>query len=84
MSALNDHRFLRGDYDTDFVNGLKPFASKEGEIAAALFSIIPKKIQILKTEEQEQKDPWLMSKYEDIQFRDSYDGYYLSSSSWTR
>ena len=84
LSALNDHRFLRGDYDTDFVNGLKPFASKEGEIAAALFSIIPKKIQILKTEEQEQKDPWLMSKYEDIQFRDSYDGYYLSSSSWTR
>ena len=80
LSALNDHRFLRGDYDTDFINGLKPFASKDGEIAAALFSIIPKKIQFLKAEEQEQKDPWLMSRYDSIQLRDSHSGYPSSSS----
>lgn len=80
LSALNDQRFLRGDYDTDFVNGLKPFASKDGEIAAALFSIIPKKIQLLKTDEgEDQKDPWLMSRYDSIQLRDSHGGY-LSSS----
>lgn len=82
LSALNDDRFLRGDYDTDFVNGLKPFASREGEIAAALFSIIPKRIQILKTEEEEEKDPWLMSRYDGIQLRSSHGGYL--SSSWTR
>lgn len=82
LSALNDDRFLRGDYDTDFVNGLKPFASRDGEIAAALFSIIPKRIQILKTEEEEEKDPWLMSRYDGIQLRSSHGGYL--SSSWTR
>ena len=37
LSALVDQRFLRGDYDTTFVNGLKPFASREGAIAAKLF-----------------------------------------------
>lgn len=81
LSALNDQRFLRGDYDTTFVNGLKPFTSTEGQIAAALFSLLPKRIQIL--ERETDKDPWLMSRYDGLQFRGSHDDYYLSSS-WTR
>lgn len=86
LSALNDQQFLRGDYDTDFVNRLKPFTSKEGEIAAALFSMVPKRIQILKPEQEDKKDPWLMSRYDDIQFRDGNSGYLSSSSSssWTK
>jgi acetyl-CoA carboxylase, biotin carboxylase subunit len=84
LSTLNDDRFLCGDYDTNFVNGLKPYASSGGEIAAALFSISPRKIQILQKEGN--KDPWLMSRYDEIQ--QQYQGkrrrdYYLSSS-WTR
>jgi acetyl-CoA carboxylase biotin carboxylase subunit len=81
LSALNDQRFLRGDYDTTFVNGLKPFASREGQIAAALFSLLPKRIQILQREKD--KDPWLMSRYDDIQYRGNRSDCYLSSS-WTR
>ena len=81
LSALNDQRFLRGDYDTTFVNGLKPFASREGQIAAALFSLLPKRIQIL--EREKDKDPWLMSRYDDIQqFYGNHNDYL--SSSWTR
>lgn len=81
LSALNDQRFLRGDYDTTFVNGLKPFASREGQIAAALFSLLPKRIQIL--EREKDKDPWLMSRYDDIQYRGNHRNYHISSS-WTR
>ncbi len=81
LSALNDERFLRGDYDTTFVDKLMPFASRDGEIVAAIYSVLPKRIQIL--ERDEAKDPWLMSKYDDIQqFRGNHIGYL--SSSWTR
>ena len=81
LSALNDERFLRGDYDTTFVDKLMPFASRDGEIAAAIYSVLPKRIQIL--ERDEAKDPWLMSKYDDLQqFRGNHIGYL--SSSWTR
>ena len=82
LSALNDQRFLRGDYDTTFVDGLKPFASKEGEIVAALFSLLPKRIKIIQREENV-KDPWVMSKYYDLQqFRDNHIG--QLPSGWTR
>ncbi len=37
LSALNDQRFLRGDYDTTFVKGLKPFASRDGQIGGSTF-----------------------------------------------
>ncbi len=82
LSALNDQQFLHGNYDTDFVNRLRPFASEDGEIAAALFSVMPKRIQILKTGGEEYKDPWLMGKYNDMQLHESHNGYL--SSSWTR
>jgi acetyl-CoA carboxylase biotin carboxylase subunit len=81
LSALNDQRFLHGDYDTTFVNGLKPFASRDGQIAAALFSLLPKRIQVL--ERETDKDPWLTSRYDGLQFRSNHGDYYLSSS-WTR
>lgn len=81
VSALNDHRFLSGDYDTTFVNSVKPFASRDGEIAAALFSLLPKRIQIL--ERDDVRDPWLMSRYEDVQQSRGNHSDYLSSS-WIR
>ncbi|MGB7676995.1 MAG: acetyl-CoA carboxylase biotin carboxylase subunit, partial [Nitrososphaeraceae archaeon] len=36
ISALSDNRFLEGNYDTSFINELRPFSSKDGEVAAAI------------------------------------------------
>ncbi|MGB5089634.1 MAG: hypothetical protein WBN72_01695, partial [Nitrososphaeraceae archaeon] len=47
VSALRDKRFREGNYDTSFVNQLKYFSSKQGEIAAALFLVMPKKLHFL-------------------------------------
>ena len=33
ISALSDNRFLEGNYDTSFINELRPFSSKNGEVA---------------------------------------------------
>ena len=33
ISALNDARFIVGNYDTSFIENLRPFSSKDGEIA---------------------------------------------------
>ena len=53
ISALNDRRFIDGNYDTSFINEMMPFSSKDGEIAAAIFHLLPKKIEFLKIEENE-------------------------------
>src|SRR5690242_1599056 len=51
ISALNDARFVVGNYDTSFIEKLRPFSSKDGEIAAAsLNSLLPKKIEFLNKE----------------------------------
>lgn len=51
ISALNDARFVVGNYDTSFIEKLRPFSSKDGEIAAAsLNSPLPKKIEFLNKE----------------------------------
>jgi len=64
ISALNDARFISGNYDTSFIEELKPFSSKDGEIAAALVSLLPKKIEFLNNDVQEMAvDPWTMSRY---------------------
>lgn len=39
ISALNDARFVVGNYDTSFIEKLRPFSSKDGEIAAASLNI---------------------------------------------
>ena len=37
ISALHDRRFVEGSYDTSFINEMKSFSSKEGEIAEQLY-----------------------------------------------
>lgn len=64
VSALNDQRFIRGDYDTSFIEKLKPFSSRDGEVAAAIIALLPKKIQFLKREDA--RDPWMQSRFDVI------------------
>jgi acetyl/propionyl-CoA carboxylase alpha subunit len=64
ISALYDRRFVEGSYDTSFINEMKSFSSKEGEIAAAILSILPKRMEFLKSEEEEEQDPWLKSRFD--------------------
>ncbi|MGH9982042.1 MAG: hypothetical protein ACRD6U_10875, partial [Nitrososphaeraceae archaeon] len=59
ISALNDRRFIDGKYDTSFIDNMKTFSEKKGEIAAAIFIEIPKKLQFLKTDDQNTEDKWL-------------------------
>ena len=33
--SSNDKRFLEGNYDTSFINELRPFSSKDGEVAGS-------------------------------------------------
>jgi acetyl-CoA carboxylase biotin carboxylase subunit len=76
ISALHDERFLQGDYDTSFIDELKPFSSRDGEMAAAVLSQLPKKIQFLKRDDA--KDPWMRSRFDRMQYGD-----YLLSG-WSR
>jgi acetyl-CoA carboxylase, biotin carboxylase subunit len=62
ISALNDKRFIDGKYDTSFIDNMKTFSEKKGEIAAAIFIEIPKKLQFLKTDEQNNEDKWLKNR----------------------
>jgi acetyl/propionyl-CoA carboxylase alpha subunit len=74
ISALNDERFIGGNYDTSFIDELKPFSSKDGEIAAALISILPRKIEFLNKNAQEMAvDPWTISGFDTMdQFNRNY------------
>jgi acetyl-CoA carboxylase biotin carboxylase subunit len=73
MSALNDKRFVEGRYDTSFIDEMTPFSSKEGEIAAAIFYVLPKKTKFIKVEENEEYDPWMKSRFDWI---DTFDVMY--------
>jgi acetyl-CoA carboxylase, biotin carboxylase subunit len=64
LSALNDKRFVEGRYDTSFIDEMTPFSSKEGEIAAAIFYVLPKKTKFIKVEENEAYDPWMKSRFD--------------------
>jgi acetyl-CoA carboxylase biotin carboxylase subunit len=77
VSALNDERFLRGDYNTSFIDELKPLSSKDGEVAAAILSQLPKRTQFLKREEGA-RDPWMTSRFDGIQFFDVQHDYLQS------
>jgi acetyl-CoA carboxylase biotin carboxylase subunit len=77
ISVLNDERFLRGDYNTSFVNELKPFCSKNGEIAAAILSQLPKRVRLLKGKGV--ADPWARSRFEEVQYFDAMPRDYLPS-----
>jgi acetyl-CoA carboxylase biotin carboxylase subunit len=62
ISALNDKRFVDGKYDTSFIDKMKTFSDKKGEIAAAIFAEVPKKLQFLKTDEKINEDKWLKNR----------------------
>jgi acetyl-CoA carboxylase biotin carboxylase subunit len=64
MSALNDPRFIDGAYDTSFVNKLKSFSVRDGDVAAAVFSLLPKHIEFLKGKGEELNDPWMSSRFD--------------------
>jgi len=61
ISALNDSRFLDGDYNTSFIDQLKPYSTKEGEIASAILSQLPKKTKFIKNNAH--KDLWMKSRF---------------------
>jgi hypothetical protein len=58
---------------------MRPFSSKDGEIAAAILSLLPKKIEFIKTKEEEENDPWMRSRFDWI---DIFDVHHVSSR-WT-
>jgi acetyl-CoA carboxylase, biotin carboxylase subunit len=60
LSALNDNRFLDGNYDTSFSDNLRYYSDRDCEIAAAIFVRLPKQIQYLL--KKDEKDPWLESR----------------------
>ena len=62
ISALNDKRFIDGKYDTSFIDKMKTFSDKKGEIAAAIFAEVPKKLQFLKIDEKINEDKWLKNR----------------------
>jgi acetyl-CoA carboxylase biotin carboxylase subunit len=83
ISALNDKRFVEGTYDASFIDNMEPFSSKDGEIASAIFYVLPKKTKFIKTE-GDQQDPWLKSRFDWI---DTFDILYNNNSDikrWTR
>jgi acetyl/propionyl-CoA carboxylase alpha subunit len=61
ISALNDIRFVEGQYDTSFVDDMKIYTDKIGEMAAAIFTQYPKKIQFLKAD-KENDDKWMRNR----------------------
>lgn len=65
ISALSDVRFLRGKYDTSFVNDLKPVSSEEGEIAAAILHQLPRKFHFQK-QAAVCGDPWSISRLREM------------------
>ena len=46
LSALHDRRFIDGVYDTSFVESLKQFSPPDGERAAAVLSILPRRFKL--------------------------------------
>ena len=78
ISALNDKRFVDGSDDTSFINEMMSFSSKDGEIVRAVLSLLPKRIQFLKSEEKE--DPWMRSRFD---WLDALDIHYTEDR-WNR
>jgi acetyl/propionyl-CoA carboxylase alpha subunit len=72
MCALNDTRFMDGCYDTSFINKMSSFLARDGDIAAAVFSLLPKRIEFLEGKEEEQQDPWMRSRFDWMDFFDIY------------
>jgi acetyl-CoA carboxylase biotin carboxylase subunit len=61
LSALYDQRFVKGEYDTSFVDKLKPYSLRDGEVAAAILSQIPKRIKFMKS--RSKQNNWMTSRF---------------------
>jgi acetyl-CoA carboxylase biotin carboxylase subunit len=83
MSALNDKRFVEGRYDTSFIDKMASFSSKDGEIAAAIFYVLPKRTKFIKAEEN-QEDPWMTSKFDWIGTSDILYNNNIDTNRWNR
>jgi acetyl-CoA carboxylase, biotin carboxylase subunit len=79
ISALNDARFVDGSYNTSFVDGVKPFSSKDGELAAAILSAIPEKIASKRIYKKQElvDDPWIVGRFD---WADPFDVHHRFSS----
>jgi acetyl/propionyl-CoA carboxylase alpha subunit len=83
-SALRDGRFLDGTYDTSFIENVKSFSSKDGELAAAILSMIPRrtrfKMKYMMEEEYEtHDDAWNISRFD---WADPYVIHHRQSFGW--
>jgi acetyl-CoA carboxylase biotin carboxylase subunit len=64
ISALSDRRFVEGIYDTSFVYEMNLLSSKEGEIAAAILSVLPKRMEFIESTETGDQDLWMRSRFD--------------------
>lgn len=65
MSTFNDTRFIDGCYDTSFIDKMRPFSTRDGDIAAAVFSLLPKRIEFqFQGKDEGQQDPWMRSRFD--------------------
>ena len=72
ISALNDKRFVEGDYDTSFIDNMKIYIDKPGEMIAAFFSELPKKIEFIKSDSIYEDDKWMRDRLNWISEFDTY------------
>jgi acetyl-CoA carboxylase biotin carboxylase subunit len=77
ISALNDVSFIEGNYNTSFVDKLKPYSSMDGEVAAAILCQLPRQIKFLVKEGNLNDDAWMKSRFSVSNFND-----YHSISRW--
>lgn len=78
LAALNDNRFVEGNYDTSFINELRPYTVPDGEVAAAIYYQLPKKMHFLK--HSSEQNEWMKSRFYWIDFDSSYN--FNSISRW--
>lgn len=72
ISALNDKRFVEGDYDTSFIDNMKTYIDKPGEMIAAFFSELPKKIEFIKSDLKYEDDKWMRDRLNWVSEFDTY------------
>jgi acetyl-CoA carboxylase, biotin carboxylase subunit len=64
ISALGDKRFVEGIYDTSFIDEMNLLSSKEGEIAAAILTVLPKRMEFIESTETVHQDLWMRSRFD--------------------
>ena len=80
LAALNDKRFVEGNYDTSFIYELCPYTENNGEIAAAILYHLPKKIIFLQSPSEQNN--WMKSRFNWIDFDPNYNYNSNSFSRW--